>query len=181
MAGTEASTPCVQAWYPDAAIEPVLMLRLVFHLALRQAECFAASVLRLLGQDLRVPDHTTLTRRSRGSAGRRPEVVQDGPVHLVIDSTGLKLFGRGEWDAETHLRPACGARARHVGAEGLRGPADLAVPAMERCLRDLAEARTHPLKESAAQRISFSGSYCRFSRSPHNPLELTRFCGHPEA
>src|SRR5919199_5385016 len=92
------TTPGGQAWYSDAAVELVLTLRLVFHLALRQAEGFAVSVLRLLGQDLCVPDHTTLSRRGRGSAGRRPEVVPDGPMHLVIDSTGLKLFGRGEWD-----------------------------------------------------------------------------------
>src|SRR3712207_8978545 len=49
-----------------------LFRSLVFHLALRQAEGFTASVLRLLGQELRVPDHTTLSRRSRGFAGRRP-------------------------------------------------------------------------------------------------------------
>ena len=49
------STPGGQAWYSDAAIELVLMLRLVFHLALRQAEGFAASVLRLLGQDAARP------------------------------------------------------------------------------------------------------------------------------
>ncbi len=74
MAGWQAprrTTPGGQAWYSDAAIEPVLTLRLVFHLALRQAEGFTASVLRLLGQELRVPDHTTLSRRSRGFAGRR--------------------------------------------------------------------------------------------------------------
>jgi Transposase DDE domain len=65
------------------AIELVLILRLVFHLALRQAEGFAAGVLRLLGQELCVPDHTTLCRRGRGLAGRRPEVVPHGPMHLV--------------------------------------------------------------------------------------------------
>jgi hypothetical protein len=46
------------------------MLRLVFHLGLRQAQGFAARVLRVLGQELRVPDHTTLSRRIRGFAGR---------------------------------------------------------------------------------------------------------------
>ncbi len=92
VAGWQAprrSTPGGQAWYSDAAIELVLMLRLVFHLALRQAEGFAASVLRLLGRELRVPDHTTLSRRGRGLAGRHPKVVPHGPMHLVIDSTGL--------------------------------------------------------------------------------------------
>jgi Transposase DDE domain len=62
------STPGGQAWYSDAAIELVLTLRLVFHLALRQAEGFAASVLRLLGRVLRVPDHTRRRARSRGAS-----------------------------------------------------------------------------------------------------------------
>jgi Transposase DDE domain len=59
------NTPGGQVIYSDLAIEMVLMLRMVFHLALRQAEAFAGSVLCLLGLDLGVPDHTTLSRRSR--------------------------------------------------------------------------------------------------------------------
>src|SRR5918998_5083816 len=97
------------------------MLRLVFHLALRQAEGFAASVLRLLGQDLRVPDHTTLSRRSRGLAGRRPKVIPHGPMHLVIDSTGLKLFGRGEWDEEKHGRAPRSWRKLHLALDADTG------------------------------------------------------------
>jgi hypothetical protein len=107
VAGWQAprrTTPGGQAWYSDLAIELVLMLRLVFHLALRQAEGFTASVLRLLGQVLRVPDHTTLSRRSRSFAGCRPKAIPHGPMHLVIDSTDLKLFGQGEWNAEKHGR-----------------------------------------------------------------------------
>ena len=83
----------------------VLTLRLVFHLALRQAEAFTCSVLRLLGLELAIPDHTTLSRRGRVFAGRQPRAVRhDGPVHLVLDSTGLQLFGQGEWDAQKHGR-----------------------------------------------------------------------------
>jgi hypothetical protein len=67
-------------------------------------EGFATSVLRLLGLALRVPDHTTLRRRSRSFAGRQPKVIPNGPLRLVIDSTGLKLFGQGEWDEEKHGR-----------------------------------------------------------------------------
>src|SRR5215203_1713261 len=77
IAGWHASrrtTPGGQALYSDLAIELVLILRLVFHLALRQAEGFVASVLRLLGLDLPVPDHTTLSRRSRTFANRRPHL-----------------------------------------------------------------------------------------------------------
>ena len=107
IAGWQAprrTTPGGQARYSDLAIQLVLTLRLVFHLALRQAEAFAGSVLRLLGLDLFIPDHTTLSRRSRKFSGRRPHTVSHGPVHLVIDSTGLKLFGQGEWNEEKHGR-----------------------------------------------------------------------------
>ena len=124
MAGWQAprrTTPGGQAWYSDAAIELVLTLRLVFHLALRQAEGFAASVLRLLGQELRVPDHTTLSRRSRGFAGRRPKAIPHGPMHLVIDSTGLKLFGQGEWDAEKHGRARRSWRKLHLAVDADTG------------------------------------------------------------
>jgi hypothetical protein len=129
IAGWQApqrSTPGGQARYSNLAIELVLMLRLVFHLALRQAEGFAVSVLRLLGQDLRVPDHTTLSRRGRGFAGRRPEVVSHGPMHLVTDSTGLKLFGRGEWDEEKHGRtrgPGASSTSRWTPAPVRSSPA----------------------------------------------------------
>jgi hypothetical protein len=124
IAGWQAprrTTPGGQAWYSDAAIELVLTLRLVFHLALRQAEGFAASVLRLLGQELRVPDHTTLCRRGRGFAGRRPEAILHGPMHLVIDSTGLKLFGQGEWDAEKHGRARRSWRKLHLAVDAGTG------------------------------------------------------------
>src|ERR671933_1199299 len=62
------TTPGGQASYSNLAIELVLTLRLVFHLALRQAEGFVTSLLRLLGLDLPVPDHTTLSRRGRAFA-----------------------------------------------------------------------------------------------------------------
>lgn len=110
-------TPGGQRRYSDLAIELVLMLRLVFHLALRQAEGFVGSVLRLLGLDLAVPDHTTLSRRSGGLAGRRPSVAPHGPLHLVIDSTGLKLFGRGEWQEEKHGRAPRSWRKLHIALD----------------------------------------------------------------
>jgi len=52
-----------------------------------------------------VPDHTTLSRRGQAFVGRQPRVAAgSGSVHLVLDSTGLQLFGQGEWDAEKHGR-----------------------------------------------------------------------------
>jgi len=90
-----------QPSYSDLAIATALTLRAVFHLALRQTEGLIASVLRLLGLDLPVPDHTTLNHRAETL-----EVLQSrggqAPVHLLVDSTGLKLYGPGEWLTEKH-------------------------------------------------------------------------------
>ena len=116
------STPGGQPRYADLAIEAVLSLRLVFRLALRQAAGLAGSVLRLLGLDLPVPDHTTLSRRGRAFAGRQSRVRSgDGPMHLVLDSTGLELFGQGEWDAAKHGRKKRQWRKLHVAVDATTG------------------------------------------------------------
>ena len=125
VAGWQAprrTTPGGQPRYSDLAIELVLTLRLVFHLALRQAEAFTCSVLRLLGLELAVPDQTTLSRRGRGFAGRRrPAGRHEGPVHLVLDSTGLQLFGQGEWDAARHGRTRRQWRKLHIAVDASSG------------------------------------------------------------
>ena len=100
----------------------MLTLRLVFHLVLRQAEAFSRSVLHLLGLALSVPDHSTLSRRGRAFAGRQPRVqASDGPIHLLLDSTGLELFGQGEWDAEKHGRTRRQWRKLHLAVDAGTG------------------------------------------------------------
>ena len=69
-AAPKRTTPGGQPLYSDVAIQLVLTLRLVFHLALRQAEAFTGSVLGLLGFDFAVPDRTTVSRRRAGSPAR---------------------------------------------------------------------------------------------------------------
>ena len=91
-----------QRKYSDVAIETALTLRLLFQLPLRQAEGFLTSLFRLMGLDLPSPDHTTLSRR-----GQRLDVTLRHPppdkrLHLIIDSTGLSMFGAGEWAAAKH-------------------------------------------------------------------------------
>lgn len=111
-----------QLRYSELAIELVLTLRLVFHLALRQAERFVRSVLALLGLDMAVPDHTTLSRRGRAFAGRHARVRADsGPVHLVLDSTGLELFGQGEWCVAKHGRMRRRWLKLHIGVDASTG------------------------------------------------------------
>ena len=111
-----------QPIYADLAIEVVLTLRLVFHLALRQVEGFTRSVMRLLGMEITVPDHSTLSRRGRGFAGRQPRSVRhDRPVHVVLDSTGLQIFGQGEWGAKKHGRKPRQWRKLHVAVDAETG------------------------------------------------------------
>jgi len=90
-----------QPRYSSLAIATALTLRAIFRLALRQTERLIGSIIALLGLDLAVPDHTTLSRRAETLAvvGPRPS---SGPVHLLVDSTGLKLCGSGEWLLEKH-------------------------------------------------------------------------------
>src|SRR3954454_11575361 len=115
------TTPGGQRRYSNLAIELVLMLRLIFHLALRQVAGFVGSVLRLLRLDLPVPDHTTLSRRSGGLPGHRHLMVPPGPLHLVVDSTGLTLFGRGEWQEERHGRAPRSWRKLHIALDAETG------------------------------------------------------------
>ena len=92
-----------QPVYSDIAIETALSLRLLFHLALRQTEGFLGSLLRLMEVDLPCPDHTTLSRRNATVAVRRKiERAPQGSVCVIIDSTGLKVGGQGEWHAQKH-------------------------------------------------------------------------------
>ncbi|MDI1269231.1 MAG: IS5 family transposase [Polaromonas sp.] len=97
-----------QSFYSDLAIEVSLMLRLVFRQPLRQTEGLMASIFELLGVDLKAPDHSTVSRRAMSleSISKRSALPAE-PAHILIDSTGLKVFGAGEWLQEKH-----GAKAR---------------------------------------------------------------------
>jgi hypothetical protein len=92
-----------QPVYSDLAIETALTFRLLFHLALRQTEGFLGSVLQLMDLTLLCPDHTTLSRRNAAVEVRRQvDRAPQGPVDLIVDSTGLKVRGQGEWHAQKH-------------------------------------------------------------------------------
>src|ERR671929_597335 len=90
--------------YSDVAIETGHLLRLAFGRPWRQTEGLLRSLATLLGLNIGVPDHTTFSRRSPGLTLARSlaQAQRTGPVHVVIDSTGLKVYGAGEWLIETH-------------------------------------------------------------------------------
>ena len=103
------------------AITTALTLRAVFRLALRQTEGLIGSILALLGLDLAVPDHSTLSRRAETLEVSLPRPGV-GPVHLLVDSTGLKLCGAGEWLIEKHgTRTRRSWRKLHVGVDADTG------------------------------------------------------------
>ncbi|MGI9288466.1 MAG: IS5 family transposase [Pseudomonadales bacterium] len=83
--------PSGQPVYSDLAIETGLTVRLVYGLALRQTEGFLQSISTLLDLGLRIPDHTTFSRRSKDLNVRLPVSANDGPLHIMIDSTGLRV------------------------------------------------------------------------------------------
>ena len=89
--------------YSDLAIETALALRLLFHLPLRQTEGFLNSILKLMDLCLPCPDHTTLSRRNQSlEVNEQLANMPSGPVSFIVDSTGLKVCGQGEWHSKKH-------------------------------------------------------------------------------
>ncbi|MDA1092462.1 MAG: IS5 family transposase [Acidobacteria bacterium] len=83
--------PGGQRVYTRAAIEAALSVRLVYGLALRQAEGFLRPVCRMLELEIPIPDHSTLSRRAAALGKLRVRALDaSGPIHLLIDSTGLR-------------------------------------------------------------------------------------------
>src|SRR5215210_3145611 len=117
------TTPGGQPHYSSLAITTALTLKAVFRLALRQTEGLIGSIIRLLGLDLATPDHTTLSRRAETLEVLRPRSDSDAePVHLLVDSTGLKLCGPGEWLIEKHgTRRRRSWRKMRIGVDAKTG------------------------------------------------------------
>jgi hypothetical protein len=91
-----------QVEYSDRAIECLLTLKAVFNLPYRQTEGLGRSMIALLGVKVSVPDYTTLCKRSADlTVDLSPSQVQ-GAKHIVVDSTGLKVYGEGEWKVRQH-------------------------------------------------------------------------------
>jgi len=123
-----------QPQYSDAAIQTCLTMKVLFGMALRQTTGFVESLLRLVGLDWAVPDFSTLSRRQKTLTVCIPYRGSQGSLNLLIDSTGIKAEGEGEWHARKHG----GAKRRlwrkiHIGVD-------------EQTLEIRAETKMHCLK-----------------------------------
>ena len=78
------------------------MVRAAFKLAFRQTEGLMASVITLMDLAISAPDHSTMSRRTETLPVIEPASVPPGPLHLLIDSTGLKVYGAGQWLEAKH-------------------------------------------------------------------------------
>jgi hypothetical protein len=116
------TTPGGHPHYSDLAITTALTLRAVFHLPLRQTEGLIGSILQLLGVDLPVPDFSTLSRRAQALELPAQTRAPGGPIHLLADSSGLKLGGPGEWLVEKHgTSKRRSWRKLHIGFDAVSG------------------------------------------------------------
>jgi hypothetical protein len=107
-----------QPIYSATAIETGLALRLVFHQPLRQTEGLLRSIADVLDINIAIPDHTTLSRRGGGLAILPETIGRKEPLHLLVDSTGLKIYGEGEWlDQKRGIRSPRRWRKLHLGVD----------------------------------------------------------------
>ena len=107
-----------QKTYSDAAIQACLTLKVLFGLPLRQTTGFVESLLKRVELDWSVPDFSTLCRRQKTLSVAIPYKGSAGPLHLLVDSTGIKAEGEGEWNARKHGGPKRRLwRKIHIGVD----------------------------------------------------------------
>ena len=104
--------------YSDTAIQCALILKSVFQLSLRSTQGFVSSLLELLRLDLPVPDYSTLSRRQSSLATFLTVSPSSRPRHVVVDATGLRVYGSGEWHVRKHRHGRRRAwRKLHLGVD----------------------------------------------------------------
>ncbi|MBU6229790.1 MAG: transposase [Cyanobacteria bacterium REEB459] len=99
---TETGRRGASQLYSDTVIGTVATLKSVFHLAGRQAQGFIESVFQLMDIPLPVPDHSTVSRRLAALSVSMPVQRRSGARPIVVDSTGVNVYGEGEWKARQH-------------------------------------------------------------------------------
>ncbi|HEY9621888.1 MAG TPA: IS5 family transposase [Crinalium sp.] len=114
--------PGASTLYSNLAIETMATLKAVYRLAGRQCQGFLESIFELMAIDLPVPDHSTLSRRVSQLAISLPVLPKEGTRHVVVDSTGVKVYGEGEWKTRQHgISKRRTWRKLHLGVDEASG------------------------------------------------------------
>jgi hypothetical protein len=145
--------------YSDQAIRIMLTVKEVFHLTNRQVEGFLRSLFPLLKLDLAVPDHSTLSKRGMTLQVKLPKKAR-GALNIVMDSTGLKIYGEGEWKVRTHGKSKRRTwRKLHLGIDPVSGEIQAAA-LTENSISDdeMAEALFQQIEQPIAA-FAADGSY----------------------
>lgn len=88
--------------YSDTAVLCSLSIKAVFHLPLRATEGLISSLIQLMGLSIQPPNYSTLSRRQKALEIDLAKIPIKGPINIVVDSTGLKVYGEGEWKVRQH-------------------------------------------------------------------------------
>lgn len=146
--------------YSDTAVLAMAMLKEVYHLPLRATQGLMGSLMQLLGLDLPVMDYSQLSRRCAVLEVALPRRARNEPLHMVVDSTGVKVFGEGEWKVRQHgYTKRRTWRKLHIGADETTGEIVAAVVttnnvADSQVLEDLLEQVDEEIEQ-----VSGDGSY----------------------
>ncbi|MEM9152760.1 MAG: IS5 family transposase [Cyanobacteria bacterium P01_F01_bin.3] len=110
--------PGASEYYSDVAIITMATIKAVYGLAGRQCQGFLESIFELMGIELSVPNYTTLSRRMGKLSISLPVQPSQGARHVVVDSTGVKVYGEGEWKTRQHgISKRRTWRKLHVGVD----------------------------------------------------------------
>lgn len=122
IASDSSGKPGASIFYSDLAIMTMATLKAVYGLAGRQCQGFVESLFELMAIDLPVPDHSTLSRRLAQLSVELPVVPKEGARHVVVDSTGVKVYGEGEWKTRQHgISKRRTWRKLHLGVDEATG------------------------------------------------------------
>jgi hypothetical protein len=146
--------------YSDGAIALMATVQSLFNLAGRQTEGFLESLFGLMGIDLAVPDHSTLSRRMGKVVVEMPVAPSQGGIHLVVDSTGVKVYGEGEWKVRQHgVDKRRTWRKLHVGVNEATGEILAAVASTNNVSDDEAFGDVIDGIDEEIEQVSGDGAY----------------------
>jgi IS5 family transposase len=146
--------------YSDGAIALMATVQALFNLPGRQTEGFLESLFGLMGIDLPVPDHSTLSRRIGKVEVEMPVAPSQGGIHVVVDSTGVKVYGEGEWKVRQHgVDKRRTWRKLHVGVNEASGEILAVVASTHNVSDDEAFADLLAGIEDEIEQVSGDGAY----------------------